>query len=87
MGKNQDPGSGINIPDPPHCISLFHIKIFLYFPILQVQREVKFTLGTYVTGSKLYKRKNKTKALLKNERSSSQWQINATHADPDPKNT
>jgi hypothetical protein len=19
MGKNQDPGSGINIPDPPHC--------------------------------------------------------------------
>jgi hypothetical protein len=21
MGKNQDPGSGINIPDPPHCES------------------------------------------------------------------
>jgi hypothetical protein len=20
MGKNQDPGSGINIPDPQHCI-------------------------------------------------------------------
>jgi hypothetical protein len=20
MGKNQDPRSGINIPDPPHCI-------------------------------------------------------------------
>ncbi len=20
MGKNQDPGSGINIPDPPHCM-------------------------------------------------------------------
>jgi hypothetical protein len=19
MGKNQDPGYGINIPDPPHC--------------------------------------------------------------------
>jgi hypothetical protein len=19
MGKNQEPGSGINIPDPPHC--------------------------------------------------------------------
>jgi hypothetical protein len=19
MGKSQDPGSGINIPDPPHC--------------------------------------------------------------------
>ncbi len=23
MGKNQDPGSGINIPDPPHCL-LYH---------------------------------------------------------------
>jgi len=22
MGKNQDPGSGINIPDPQHCINL-----------------------------------------------------------------
>jgi hypothetical protein len=21
MGKNQDPGSGINIPDPQHCLS------------------------------------------------------------------
>jgi hypothetical protein len=20
MGKNQDPGSGINIPDPQHCV-------------------------------------------------------------------
>ncbi len=20
MGKNQDPGSGINIPDPQHCL-------------------------------------------------------------------
>jgi hypothetical protein len=23
MGKNQDPGSGINIPDPQHCINIF----------------------------------------------------------------
>ncbi len=22
MGKNQDPGSGINIPDPQHCMEL-----------------------------------------------------------------
>jgi hypothetical protein len=22
MGKNQDPGSGINIPDPQHCVIL-----------------------------------------------------------------
>jgi hypothetical protein len=30
MGKNQDPGSGINIPDPPHCIfSLFSGKVQL----------------------------------------------------------
>jgi hypothetical protein len=21
MGKNQDPGSGINIPDPQHCVA------------------------------------------------------------------
>jgi hypothetical protein len=21
MGKNQDPGSGINIPDPQHCLT------------------------------------------------------------------
>jgi hypothetical protein len=29
MGKNQDPGSGINIPDPQHCIFdlLFHARI------------------------------------------------------------
>jgi hypothetical protein len=22
MGKIQDPGSGINIPDPPHCLGI-----------------------------------------------------------------
>jgi hypothetical protein len=27
MGKNQDPGSGINIPDPPHCISARQMNI------------------------------------------------------------
>jgi hypothetical protein len=26
MGKNQDPGAGINIPDPPHCIE--YIQFF-----------------------------------------------------------
>jgi hypothetical protein len=25
MGKNQDPGSGINVPDPQHCFALFLI--------------------------------------------------------------
>jgi hypothetical protein len=29
MGKNQDPGSGINIPDPPHRYFGLHIKIFM----------------------------------------------------------
>ncbi len=24
MGKNQDPGSGINIPDPQHCLKLIY---------------------------------------------------------------
>jgi hypothetical protein len=23
MGKNQDPGSGINIPDPQHCLWVY----------------------------------------------------------------
>jgi hypothetical protein len=26
MGKNQDPGSGINIPHPQHCFQLFNSK-------------------------------------------------------------
>jgi hypothetical protein len=31
MGKNQDPGSGINIPDPQHCIKYFkNIPIYFY---------------------------------------------------------
>jgi hypothetical protein len=31
MGKNQDPGSGINIPDPQHCLPQFaHNGLSLY---------------------------------------------------------
>jgi hypothetical protein len=31
MGKNQEPGSGINIPDPPHWnnLSILAQKLFL----------------------------------------------------------
>jgi hypothetical protein len=29
MGKNQDPGSGINIPDPQHCISKISFLRFI----------------------------------------------------------
>ncbi len=29
MSKNQDPGSGINIPDPQHCKHVFRILNFL----------------------------------------------------------
>jgi hypothetical protein len=29
MGKNQDPGSGINIPDPQHCSSYGYLNLFL----------------------------------------------------------
>jgi hypothetical protein len=29
MGKNQDPGSGINIPDPQHCLKDTFSPIFL----------------------------------------------------------
>ena len=28
MGKNQDPGSGINIPDPQHCLLLLILFMF-----------------------------------------------------------
>jgi hypothetical protein len=31
MGKNQDPGSGINIPDPPHCYRINKTKNLLQF--------------------------------------------------------
>jgi hypothetical protein len=27
MGKNPDPGSGINIPDPQHCWKLRRVKL------------------------------------------------------------
>jgi hypothetical protein len=29
IDKNQDPGSGINIPDPQHCILHFYFLLFL----------------------------------------------------------
>jgi hypothetical protein len=35
MGKNQDPGSGINIPDPQHCL----IPILRRFRIIRHQRQ------------------------------------------------
>jgi len=39
-GKKSDPGSGINIPDPPHCIS--HTTIFgFYFSVC---------ISIYITG-------------------------------------
>jgi hypothetical protein len=31
MGKNQDPGSGINIPDPQHCLQDTGKKSVPYF--------------------------------------------------------
>jgi hypothetical protein len=30
MGKNQDPGSGINIPDPQHCLQFNPFTVVLY---------------------------------------------------------
>jgi hypothetical protein len=27
MGKNQDPGSGINIPDPQHCLLVLDLLL------------------------------------------------------------
>ncbi len=31
MGKNQNPGSGINIPDPQHCLVQYLIPVFTLF--------------------------------------------------------
>ena len=31
MGKNQDPGSRINIPNPQHCIKVKPLNIIKYF--------------------------------------------------------
>ncbi len=39
MGKNQDPGSGINIPDPPHCFHKGPEHIFC-FKIVKVPKFV-----------------------------------------------
>jgi hypothetical protein len=33
MGKNQDPGSGINIPDPQHCLALIVTKRITVYSI------------------------------------------------------
>ncbi len=34
MGKNQDPGSGINIPDPQHCLpASLLLKSFLWIQV------------------------------------------------------
>jgi hypothetical protein len=30
MGKNQDPGSGINIPDPQHCMIVLELIRVLF---------------------------------------------------------
>jgi hypothetical protein len=42
-GKNQDPGSGVNIPDPPHCLSVLKIPSeSLYFTALRILDPVPF---------------------------------------------
>ncbi len=33
MGNNQDPGSGINIPDPQYCNKVYLILGFLFFSL------------------------------------------------------
>jgi hypothetical protein len=34
MDKNQDPGSGINIPDPQHCLVIWIKKIELSLSVV-----------------------------------------------------
>jgi hypothetical protein len=35
-GKKSDPGSGINILDPPHCKKVHHQSVFFFIPLLFV---------------------------------------------------
>ena len=50
MGKNQDPGSGINIPDPQHCVSripdLFHSGLRIQIPNPGVEKVLDSEPGT-----------------------------------------
>jgi hypothetical protein len=36
MGKNQDPGSGINIPDPQHLFIVLLSNFFVLFPNVSI---------------------------------------------------
>jgi hypothetical protein len=49
MGKNQDPGSGINIPDPQHCATLGlgvgNLILLSFLAIGVVDTGVTFTTG------------------------------------------
>jgi hypothetical protein len=41
MGKNQDPGSGINIPDPQHWLSVYVAAPAIPFYFLSISTSAK----------------------------------------------
>jgi hypothetical protein len=47
MGKNQDPGSGINIPDPQHCFlgGLGIYKLYIVFDRKSIFSAIKRMFG------------------------------------------
>jgi len=61
MGKNQDPGSGINIPDP---LKILH---FLCRSLRQMQEELKMVREVYITEARANLRRG---VLDQQERSS-----------------
>ncbi len=60
MGKNQDPGSGINIPDPQRCEKqnvniLVHVKIWKYekyTPCFFLQVDIRHKMGEIIRGKR-----------------------------------
>ncbi len=77
MGKNQDPGSGINIPDPPHWIGKRDSKVKVLWgyihpqvrKIAKIAWEKKNLVLYYWEGKKCglfsRERKNRTKFLVR----------------------
>jgi hypothetical protein len=45
MGKNQDPGSGINIPDPPHWRGIMVTSSFIVIFTFQLGNRVVVVRG------------------------------------------
>jgi len=74
MGKNQDPGSGINIPDPQHCaLQRFEFRNQgLFLPLLMKQQmglvESFVGAGNFLLATQTKTRKHRAQIALWGER-------------------